>query len=64
MIAMNLQAAARADFVTIDFNLNSAGAKLGNLLNPQSQLTVEQRGARLVVRVPLTAHELAILKLV
>ena len=62
LIAMNLQAAARADFVTIDFNLNSAGAKLGNLLNPQSQVTVEQRGDRLAVRVPLTAHELAILK--
>jgi len=62
LIAMNLQAAARADFVTIDFNLNSAGAKLGNLLNPQSQVTVEQRGDRLAVRVPLAAHELAILK--
>jgi glycosidase len=62
LIAMNLQAAARADFVTIDFNLNSAGAKLENLLNPQSQLTVEQRGDRLAVRVPLAAHELAILK--
>ena len=62
LIAMNLQAAARADFVTIDFNLNTAGAKLGNLLNPQSQVTVEQRGNRLAVRVPLTAHELAILK--
>jgi len=62
LIAMNLQAAARADFVTIDFNLNTAGAKLGNLLNPQSQVTVEQPGNRLAVRVPLTAHELAILK--
>ena len=62
LIAMNLQAAARADFVTIDFNLNTADAKLGNLLNPQSQVTVEQRGNRLAVRVPLTAHELAILK--
>jgi len=62
LIAMNLQAAARADFVTIDFNLNSAGAKLGNLLNPQSRVTVEQRGDRLAVRVPLAAHELAILK--
>ncbi len=62
LIAMNLQAAARQDFVTIDFNLNTAGAKLENLLNPQSQVTVEQRGDRLAVRVPLTAHEVATLK--
>lgn len=59
---MNLQASARADFVTIDFNLNTAGAKLENLLDPQSQVTVEQRADRLAVRVPLAAHELAILK--
>ena len=62
LIAMNLQAAARQDFVTIDFNLNTASAKLANLLDPQSQVTVEQRGDRLAVRVPLTAHEVAILK--
>jgi glycosidase len=62
LIAMNLQASARADFVTIDFNLNTAGAKLENLLNPQSQVTVEQRADRLAVRVPLAAHELTILK--
>ncbi|MGH7926399.1 MAG: alpha-amylase family glycosyl hydrolase [Candidatus Binatia bacterium] len=62
LVAMNLQAATREDFITVDFNLNVAGVKLVNLLNPQAQVTVERRGARLAVRVPLAAHEMAILK--
>jgi len=62
LVAMNLQAAPRDDFITVDFNLNAAGAKLANLLNPAAQVTVERRGVRLAARVPLAAHEMAILK--
>jgi hypothetical protein len=62
LVALNLHAAPRDDFITVDANLNVAGAKLVNLLDPQVQVAVERRGGRLAARVPLAAHEMAILK--
>ncbi|MGH7874512.1 MAG: alpha-amylase family glycosyl hydrolase, partial [Candidatus Binatia bacterium] len=62
VIALNLDGAARADYITVDANLNSAGAKLKNLLDPQAQFEVETRGRRKVVKVPLAPHRMAILR--
>lgn len=62
LMALNLQSAPRADFVTVDSNLSPNGATLTNLLDPTTQLNVETRGNRRAIRVPLAAHEMAILR--
>jgi glycosidase len=61
LMALNLQSAPRADFITVDSNLSPDGATLTNLLDP-TRLNVETRGNRRAVRVPLAAHEMAILR--
>jgi len=62
LIALNLDAAPRADYVTVDTNLSPAGIQLTNLLAPRGQIDVEARGARRAVRIPLAAHGMAILR--
>jgi hypothetical protein len=62
LVAMNLDTNPRRDFVTVDINLTPAGQKLVNLVAPEQQVTVEQRGQRCAVRVPLDGHEMVILK--
>ncbi|HVO91288.1 MAG TPA: alpha-amylase family glycosyl hydrolase [Terriglobales bacterium] len=62
LIALNLQAAPRADYVTVDANLNGAGAALKNLLDPHAKFAVEARGERRAVKIPLAAHSMAILR--
>jgi glycosidase len=62
VIALNLDAAARADYITVDANLNADGAKLENLLDPRQRFEVESRGRRNAVKVPLAAHGMAILR--
>jgi glycosidase len=62
LVAMNLDLSPRNDFVTVDANLNPAGRKMVNLLAPEQQFTVEQRGERHAVQVPLGGHEIMILK--
>ena len=62
LMALNLQSAPRADFITVDSNLSSDGATLTNLLDPTTRLNVETRDNRRAVRVPLAAHEMAILR--
>jgi glycosidase len=62
LIAMNLDTAPRADFVTVDFNLSPQGQRLTNLLDSKTQLTVEIKGNRHVVKVPLAPLQMAILK--
>jgi glycosidase len=62
LVAMNLDSEPRNDFVTVDADLCAAGQKLVNLLAPEQQVTVEQRGQRCAVRVPLDGHEMVILK--
>ena len=62
LVALNLDTNSRNDFVTVDANLSLAGEKLVNLLAPEQQVTVEQRGQRHATRVPLDGHEMVILK--
>ena len=62
VIALNLDAAPRADYITVDAHLNADGAKLKNLLDPREQFEVEARGQRNAVRVPLAAHGMALLR--
>ena len=62
LVAMNLDTNPRNDFITVDANLSPAGRRMVNLLAPEKQVTVEQRGPRHVVRVPLDVHEMAILR--
>jgi glycosidase len=62
LMALNLDMASRADYITVDVNLSAAGAKLTNLLDPNTRLDVETRGNRHAVRVPLEAHSMAILR--
>jgi glycosidase len=62
VVALNLDAAPRSDYVTVDSNLNASGAKLINLLDTKTRLDVETCGNRRAVRVPLPAHGMAILR--
>lgn len=62
LIAMNLDTNPRSDFITVDINLSPAGRKMVDLLAPEKQVTVERRGPRHAVQVPLDGHEMAILK--
>jgi glycosidase len=62
LVAMNLDTNPRRDFVTVDINLTPAGQIMVNLLAPERQRAVEQRGHRRAVRVPLDGHEMVILK--
>lgn len=62
LVAMNLDAHPRNDFVTVDVNLSPVGQKLVNLLDAEKKVPVEQRGPRHAVRVPLEGHEMAIFK--
>ena len=62
LIALNLDAEPRADYITVDANLNAEGVKLKNLLDPRTQISVEARGSRHAVKVPLASHGMAILR--
>ncbi len=62
LVALNLDAAPREDYVTVDFNLHAPGARLTNLLEPGTRLAVEGCGNRRAVRVPLPGHGMAILR--
>ncbi len=61
LIALNLDAAPRRDYVTVDASLSPAGVTLTNLLDPKVQLNVEARAGRSTVRIPLAAHSMVIL---
>ncbi|HLA74337.1 MAG TPA: alpha-amylase family glycosyl hydrolase [Gammaproteobacteria bacterium] len=62
LVTLNLDASPRNDFITVDYNLNSVGQTLTNLLDNTQHVTVEQSGTRRAVRVPLGGHGLAIFK--
>lgn len=60
LIALNLDAEPRADYITVDTSLSAVGAQLKNLLDPRAQIKVEARGNRNAVKVPLESHGMAI----
>lgn len=61
LVALNLDAAARNDYITLDRNLTPPGTLLRDLLQPQHQFTAEDVGGRSAVRVPLAGYAHAIL---
>ena len=63
LIAMNLDAAPRNDFITVDARLTPAGKSMENLVKQDTAATVLIKGGRHAVRVNLGPHETAVLKL-
>jgi len=61
LVALNLDADTRSDYITLDHNLTPPGTRLTDVLHPQHHYTVEDRGGRSAVRVPLPGHTAAIL---
>jgi glycosidase len=61
LVAMNLDTNPRTDYVSLDARLSPTGAIMVNLLAPAKQVTVEAKGGRNAVRLPLDRHEIAIL---
>jgi glycosidase len=64
LIALNLDANPRNDYVTVDASLTPVGRSMTNLLKPTSSYPVISAGGRNAVQVNLEPHEIAILKLV
>jgi glycosidase len=63
LVALNLDASPRQDCISIDRNLTGPGSVMTDLLNAGALKTVEEPSyGRAFVRVPLQAHQLAILK--
>ena len=62
LIAMNLDSSPRQDAINIDKNLTPAGSTMIDLLNGGTAISVEESHGRAYVRVPLEAHQMAILK--
>jgi len=61
LVALNLDAAPRQDFITVDAHLSPPGVPLVNLLAPSQVAVVAQRGGRSAVQVPMAGHGVAIL---
>ncbi|SFM57769.1 alpha-amylase family glycosyl hydrolase [Methanolobus profundi] len=62
IIAMNLDQEPRNDYVVIDKSLNSEGQRMIDLLDPEKEFFAETSGSRMVVKVPLDAYGISILK--
>jgi glycosidase len=63
LVAMNLDTVPRQDCIAVDRNLTSPGSVMADLLNAGALRTVEETSyGRAFVRVPLQAHQMAILK--
>lgn len=60
-VLLNLDSSARSDYITVDRNLTPPGSVLVDLLAPQREFVVEDRGGRSAVRVSLQEHRLAVL---
>jgi glycosidase len=63
LVAMNLASTSRQDCITVDRNLTPPGSQVVDHLNGGLPLTVAESAGRAYVRLPLQAHQLAILKL-
>jgi len=65
LVAINLESSQRNDAITVDHFLSGPGQQMINLLKPEQHWVVEQHNdGRAFVRVPLNAHEIAVLKVV
>jgi glycosidase len=62
LVAINLDASQRQDYITVDRNLTPPGCKMKDLLNKGPSITVKETSGRAYVYVPLQAHQMAILK--
>lgn len=63
LVALNLDASPRKDCIAVDQNLTTPGSVMTDLLNTGTLRMVEETSyGRAFVRVPLQAHQLAILK--
>jgi glycosidase len=62
LVAMNLSASSRSDYVTVDANLSPEGSEMTNLLDGAASYRVEKRAGRSAVRVELKGHEMAMLR--
>ena len=62
LVALNLDAAPRQDAINVDINLTPSGSSMIDLLNGGPAIEVEDSNRRAYVRVPLKAHQMAILK--
>lgn len=62
LVAMNLDAQPRSEFITVDFNLSREGKEMINLLSPTTRLPVERCGDRHAVKAALAPHEMMILR--
>ena len=62
LVALNLVADPRADFATVDRNLNPTGNPMVDLLDPATVIPVEARGDRHAIKIPLAGHQMRILK--
>ena len=60
LVVMNLEKTQRNDWITVDLNLSSPGIEMVNLIEPARRASVELRGKRAAVRVPLDGHQIAL----
>jgi len=62
LIALNLDATPRSDYVTLDAGLNPVGNRLQDLLEPDWSAVTKERSGRHVVQVEIPGHGLRILR--
>lgn len=62
LVAMNLDASPRHDYITVDRNLTPPDCQMKDLLNGGPSITVKGISGRAYVQVLLQAHQMAILK--
>ncbi len=61
LVVMNLEETPRNDWITVDLKLSPPDIEMINLIDPAKRLSVELRGKRAAVRVPLDGHQMALL---
>ncbi len=62
LITLNLDSEPRDDYIVVDGNLNNVGDRMVDLLDMEKEFFVEHSGSKKIVKVPLDAHGISILK--
>ncbi len=62
VVAMNLSASPRNDFITVDRNLTPPGSTVRDLLGGNLEITVQETDGRAYIQCPLEGHQMVILK--